>query len=145
MIKKYFILFVSFAFLINCSSKPSITGGASSKEKTADQLHEELKQQEQAAPMEYLSADGTYKENIWGSKLKIKCNLHNKATLTSYKDIGVQITFFTKANAELGSKEYTIYEVVAANSDKEVEMKIDTYEDVAKIEWKVISATASTD
>ena len=149
MKNKLFILLIATAVLISCNSGSGTTGDSSSIDaaqveipKTPEQLRAELKQQEQAAPLEYLSADGTYKENFWGDKLKIKCTLHNKATLASYKDVVVRVTFYTKTNTELGSKEYTIYEIVNSNSDKTVDMKIDTYKDVATIGWDVVSAIA---
>lgn len=149
MKNKLFIFLFATVACISCNSGSGSTSGSSSSnegaveiQKTPEQLKAELKQQEQIAPTEYLSADGTYKENFWGDKLKIKCTLHNKATLASYKDVVVRVTFYTKTNTELGSKEYTIYEIVNANSDKTVDMKIDTYKDVATIGWDVVSATA---
>ena len=141
-----YTLIIATALMTSCNSGSGTTDGSDSPpvevQKTPEQLRAELKQQEQAAPNDYLSADGTYRENIWGDKLKIKCNLHNKATLASFKDIVVRVTFYTKTDTELSAKEYTIYEIVKANSDKEVNMKIDTYKDVAKIGWTVVSATA---
>lgn len=145
MKNKLFILLVTTSILTSCNSDSGTAGNyAASVEvpKTPEQLRAELKQQEQATPTEYLSADGTYRENFWGDKLKIKCTIHNKATLASFKDIIVRVRFFTKTKTELGSKEYTIYEIVNANSDKTVDMKIDTYKNVATIGWDVVSATA---
>lgn len=147
MKNNFFTLLILITILTSCNS--GSTGSSSANEsaqteipKTPEQLRAELKQQEQSSSTEYLSADGTYKENFWGDKLKIKCIIHNKATLTSFKDIVVRVTFYTKTKTELGSKEYTIYEIVDANSDKTVDMKIDTYKDVASIGWDVVSATA---
>jgi len=149
MKNRLLILFIATALLTSCNSGSNTTDGSSSTTtapveipKTPEQLRAELKQQEQATPTDYLSADGTYKENFWGDKLKIKCTIHNKATLASFKDVVVRVTYYTKTKTELGTKEYTIYEIVNANSDKTVEMKIDTYKDVETIGWDVVSAIA---
>src|SRR5687767_9036014 len=104
----FFTLIIATALLTSCNSGSGTTDGSAATsievQKTPEQLRAELKQQEQAAPTEYLSADGTYRENFWGDKLKIKCNLHNRATLASFKDIVVRVTFYTKTDTELGSK-----------------------------------------
>jgi hypothetical protein len=148
MKNKIFIILIATAGLTSCNSgsgptdNSSFNAAAVEIPKTPEQLRAELKQQEQTTPAEYLSADGTYRENFWGDKLKINCTIHNKATLASFKDIVVRVRFYTKTKTELGSKEYTIYEIVNANSKKTVEMKIDTYKDVAAIGWDVVSATA---
>ncbi len=63
----------------------SCNSGNSDRPKTPEELKMELKMQEQSAPTDYLSADGTYKENFWGDKLKISCTITNKATVATYK------------------------------------------------------------
>lgn len=141
----FLTLFITTVILISCNSESGTTDDSPSNnvevEKTPEQLKAELKQQEQSAPSEYLTADGTYRENFFGDKLKIKCTIRNNATLASFKDIVVRVTFYTKTDTELGSKDYTLYEIVNSNSEKTIDMKIDTYKNVEKIGWRVISAT----
>lgn len=96
---------------------------------------------ERSQPAKFLSADGTYRENFWGDKLKVSCVITNKATVATYKDAVIQISYYTKTKTELGSKKYTVYEVFPPNSKKTVELKIDNYKDVNSIGWKVISAS----
>jgi hypothetical protein len=139
MTKNIFTLLIITVLFSGCNSASSSAASAE-VQKSPEQLRMELKQQEQAAPAEYLSAHGTYKENFWGDKLKIKCTIHNNATLASFKDVIVRITFYSKTKTELGSKDYTIYEIVNANSDKIVELKIGTYKDVESIGWDVVTA-----
>lgn len=96
---------------------------------------------ERSQPTNFLSADGTYRENFWGDKIKVNCVITNRATVATYKDAVVRITYYTKTKTELGSKEYSVYEVFPPNSTKTVELKIDNYKDVNSIGWEVISAS----
>lgn len=144
MKKTILLLSASIALLFtSCNSGgSSSSSGNTDIPKSPEELKMELKQQEQSAPTTYLSADGTYKENFWGDKLKINCTITNKATVATYKDAVVRVTYYSKTKTELGNKDYTIYEMFAPNSSKTVEMKIDNYKDVNSIGWDVISATA---
>ena len=101
-----------------------------------------LKDIEKSQPAKFLSASGTYTENFWGDKYKVKCKVSNRATAASYKDAVVQVTYFSKTNTVLHRNNYTIYEVFTPNSSKTVKLKIDTYRDVNSIGWKVLSAKA---
>lgn len=96
---------------------------------------------ERSQPTNFLSADGTYRKTFWGDKIKVNCVITNKAKVATYKDVVVRITYYIKTKTELGSKEYSIYEVFPPNSTKTVKLKIDNYKDVNSIGWDVISAS----
>lgn len=96
---------------------------------------------ERSQPTNFLSAEGTYKQNFWGDKIKVNCVITNRATVATYKDAVVRITYYTKTNTEIGSKDYSIYEVFPPNSTKTIELKIDNYKDVNSIGWAVIRAS----
>lgn len=140
-----FFLATSLFFLISCNSSSNSSqdsyNSSGGEQKSPQQLKAELLQLEQDSPEDYLTADGDYKENFWGDKFKIKCYIHNSATLASYKDIVIRVTFYSQTDTEIGSENYTIYEVIDANSDIAVDLKIDAYSDVSSIGWDVISAT----
>ncbi|MCE7995454.1 MAG: DUF4339 domain-containing protein [Roseivirga sp.] len=96
---------------------------------------------ERSKPTEFLSASGTYRENFWGDKLRLKCEFINKATIADYKDAKVQVTFYSKTKTVLGREEQTVYEIFKANSSKTVQLEVANYKDVESIGWKVISAS----
>ncbi|KIX22440.1 hypothetical protein SY27_00890 [Flavobacterium sp. 316] len=108
--------------------------------KTAEQLKLELKIQEEVSPQDYLKADGNYKENFWGDKLKINCIVKNNATLASYKDAVLKIRYFSKTKTEIANKEMILYEVFPPNSTKTIELKLKNYSDVNSIGWEIINA-----
>jgi hypothetical protein len=95
---------------------------------------------ERASPTDFLIASGTFKENFWGNKFKVTVVVTNKATVAKYKDAVIKITYYSKTETVLGSKEYTIYEKFPPTSTKTVELKIEKYKDVSSLGWKVIQA-----
>lgn len=100
----------------------------------------ELKLNEQNSPTEYLSVDGTYNKNFWGDKFKLDCKIRNKASIAEFKDAVLRVTYYSKTKTELGTKDYTIYELFPPSSSKSIELKIDNYQDVATIGVDIIKA-----
>lgn len=91
-------------------------------------------------PVRFLRASGDYKENFWGDKIKINCTIYNNATVATYKDVEVQVTYYTKTNTSIGSETHTIYEVFPPSSSKTIKLKINNHSNVNSIGWEVISA-----
>ncbi|WP_017257829.1 DUF4339 domain-containing protein [Pedobacter arcticus] len=95
---------------------------------------------ERSQPLNFLTADGNYNKNFWGDKIKVHGVIKNNATVATYKDALVKITYYTKTKSELGSKEYRIYETFPPHSEVKFELKIDNFKDVATIGWEVLKA-----
>ncbi len=91
-------------------------------------------------PVRFLDASGDYRKNIWGDKIKVNCTINNNATVATYKDAVVEITYYTKTNTKVGSETQTIYEVFPPNSSKTIKLKLDNYKNVNAIGWKVVRA-----
>lgn len=98
---------------------------------------------EKSQPTNFLTAGGNYNENFWGNKIKVHGTITNTASVATYKDAVVRITYYSKTKTELGTHEYTIYETFPPTSTKNFELKIETYKDVNSIGWEVISAQAN--
>lgn len=129
-------IFAALALINNINqSGNSYDSGDSYQEKVMT-----VEEIERSQPVNFLSADGTYRENFWGNKFKVSCKITNKATVATYKDAVVRVTYYTKTKTVLGSNDYTVYETFPPNSTKTVELKIDNYRDVNSIGWDVISA-----
>lgn len=131
----YLALFITITFLTSCDNS-----GTASRQKSPEELRMELKQQEQTNPMEYLSIDGTYKENFWGDKFNITCTITNKASIATFKDAVLRVTYYTKTKTELGTKDYTVYEMFTPSSAKTIELKIDNFTDVESIGLDIVKA-----
>jgi len=98
---------------------------------------------EKSNPVKFLTADGTYNSNLFGNKLKVHGTITNQATVATYKDAVVRITYYSKTKTELGNADYTIYDIFPPNATKDFELKIENYTDVNSIGWEVVSATVN--
>lgn len=98
---------------------------------------------ERSQPTNFLTADGNYNENFWGDIIKVHGVIKNTATVASYKEAVVRVTYYSKTKTELGSNEYTIYENFPPHSEVKFELEIKNYKDVNSIGWDVIQATGN--
>jgi hypothetical protein len=103
------------------------------KKKTVEQI-------ENSEPLSFLTTDGNYSESFWGTKIKVYGKITNKATVATFKDVTIRITYYTKTKTVLRSKDYTIYELFPPNSVKSFELRIENYKNTNSIDWDVIKA-----
>ena len=96
---------------------------------------------EVADPSLYLNTTGTYKPTFLGDQLKINGVIENKATVTNYKDVVIEVIFYSKTNSEIAREQYTIYDFFAPNTKKEFKLKVKNYSNVETIGWNVFNAT----
>jgi hypothetical protein len=101
-----------------------------------------IAEMEAADPINYLNADGKYHPNLIGDKLKINGVVHNKATVTTYKDVVIDVIFYSKTNTEIAREQYTIYDFFDPNTQKEFKLKVNNYSNVESIGWEVANAVA---
>jgi hypothetical protein len=117
------------------------SGGATSTDtKSYQEKVMTVEEIERAQPAKFLSASGTFNENFWGDKIKLHGIIKNNATVASYKDAVVKVTYYSKTKTELGSKQYTIYENFPPHSEVKFELKIENYKEVNSIGCDVVSA-----
>ena len=95
---------------------------------------------ENSDPIRFLIAEGEYNESFWGTKIKIRGTIRNSANVADYKDVTVQVTYFSKTKSVLATKEYTLYEVYPPNTRTPFRLDIANYENVNAISWEVIKA-----
>lgn len=96
---------------------------------------------EVADPSSYLNATGTYKPTFLGDQLKINGIIENRATVTNYKDVVIEVIFYSKTDSEIAREQYTIYDFFAPNTKKEFKLKVKNYSNVETIGWNVFNAT----
>jgi hypothetical protein len=133
MIAKQTIGFLIIAIgLFACSNN---NGG------TYQQKVQSVEEIERAQPTNFLNASGTFNPTLFGNNLKVHGVIKNKATVATYKDAVVKITYYSKTKTSLGSNNYTIYDFFPPNTEKTFELKIDNYQNVSTIGLDVIKAT----
>lgn len=125
----------------------NINNDKSTDKKTEDNTYQEkvmtVEEIEQSQPTKFLTADGNYNENFWGDKIKVHGVIKNSATVATYKDAVVKVTYYSKTKTNLGSKKYTIYETFPPHSQVNFELKINKIKNVSTIGWDVVDATAN--
>ena len=92
------------------------------------------------SPINYLETEGNYRGNFLGNKIKINGIIRNKATVTTYKDVIIEVAFYSNTDTEITTEKYTLYEFYPPTSQKEFKLKVDNYRNVAKISWRIVGA-----
>lgn len=90
--------------------------------------------------MNFLKSDGTYRENLVG-KFVLEGNVTNSASAITYKDVTLQISFYSSTQTLLGTEEQTIYEYFPPGQSVSFKFKTFGFQDTKSIGWQVIKAT----
>lgn len=99
-----------------------------------------VEEKENANPKQFLSVQGKYNENIWGTKIKVKGEITNKASKADYKDIIIRLKYYSKTKSLIESNDYTIYDVFPPNQVKSFKLDAIKYKDVDSIGLNIIGA-----
>ena len=104
------IMIISFvAYKNNEHSSGSRTYLQVERQKTPEELRAELLQSEQQYPGKYINGKTSNWKNLWGKRV-IQLQLTNTATLASFKDLVINVTFLSKTGTELGQNQFTVFE-----------------------------------
>lgn len=120
----------------------SYDGGGNGGYNTYEEKVMTVEETEQANPARFLEAGGTYNDNFWGDRLRIQGTVKNKATVANYKDVVIEVTYFTKTNTELGSERYVVYNHFPAHTSKDFFLKVNRPSSCRKLNWEAVGATA---
>jgi len=137
------VICVAILIAIMISDTNNNSGNGSNNNSNEDTYEEKVmtvEEEEAANPTRFLHAEGTYKENFWGDKIKITCEITNDATVATYKDAVIEFTYYSKSGTELGTERQTVYEKFSPGSTKSINMSIPNYENVNSINWEVVDA-----
>lgn len=137
-----FLIFVAIYAINNNNSKGNSRFSDASSE-TYEEKKMTVEEIERSQPTKFLSAEGSFNENFWGDKIKVHGIVINSATVATYKDAVVEVTYYSKTMTDLGSNQYTIYENFPPNSKTNFELKIDNFKNVNSIGLEVVDATAN--
>jgi hypothetical protein len=79
---------------------------------------------ESSNPSKYIDMTYTYKVNLAANTI-VEGSVSNKASIARFKNVKVQITFYSKTDAVLGSETFTIMEFLPAGRSKSFRHRID--------------------
>jgi len=114
------VLFVMSIVIVSCNS-----GDSSAETKAKDkyeQTKESLEVTEKKNPKRFLSVEGNDRKNLLGQRV-IKGTVTNKATVASYKDVDIELSFYSKTGALLEKDHEVIYETIAPGSSTNFKTK----------------------
>lgn len=116
------LIVLSIAFTA-CGGSDEKAAESKAKDKY-EQTKETLEQTEKKNPKRFLSVEGHDRKNLLRQTV-IKGTITNKATVASYKDVDIEISYFSSTGALLLKDHEVVYEIVAPGSD--VNFKTKTY------------------
>lgn len=103
--------------IISCFVFTACGGDEQAKDAKAkdpyEQTKETLEQTEQKNPKRFLTVEGDDHKNLIGQRV-IKGTITNKASVASFKDIDVELSFYSETGTLLEKDHEVIYETIAA-------------------------------
>jgi hypothetical protein len=130
------LLFVVFIFLQSCdTAEIKVDIG----KQDYDQTKESLLNKETQEPVSFLRVSGSEKRNLVGQTV-VKGKLVNSATLAVYKDVDVELTFFSKTGALLETDKETFYEIIHPGETRDFKTKYFAPKGTDSVALKVIGA-----
>lgn len=151
--KTLIIPIISLSLLItSCNSSSS---ASVERPKTPEELKIELLEQEKTSPTTYLSIDSKMRED----QVKVRDaglfrdaeyapdgntiygTIKNTATIATFKDVVVTVTFYSQTDTPIETKDFVIYEFYKPNSTNQFELKVYPPETMAKFGIDIKNAT----
>ncbi len=129
------ISIIGYNYYLSNQNSPTSSQSYQEKVMTVEEV-------ERADPPRFLDASGTYNSNFWGDAMKVHGSINNTATVANFKDVVVEVVFYSSTKTELDRKSYTIYDFFPAHSQKQFELKIAIPQHCEKLGWNTVSATA---
>lgn len=92
-------------------------------------------------PGRYLNTTGKYQRTFWGNKVNISGTVTNTAGHTNYKDVVVQLSFYSPTKSVIESINYVLYDYFTYGSTKEFKLKLPFPKGAVSCGWEVVGAT----
>ena len=129
------LLLLGFVFTA-CSSNDE---SAEKPKDKYEQTKETLEEKEKKDPKRFLSVSGHDKRNLIRQTV-IKGTVSNTAKVASYKDVEVELTFFSKTGALLEKDHEVIYETIAPGKTASFKTKYYAPKGTDSVALKILGA-----
>ena len=133
--KKIFLLATIFFAIASCHNKSSDAAEKDSYEMTK----ETLKEKESKSPAKFLSVTSKDKHNLLG-QMVVKGLVTNNAKICTYKDVELELSFYSKTGALLEKDNETVYESIAPGNSSSFKTKYFAPKGSDSVGIKVLSA-----
>ena len=119
--KKYFLLAAIMPCIFLCCCNDSAKQ-ANAEQKSYEDTKNTLLIKEQKDPAKFLVVNGQNKKNLLGQTV-VKGTVKNIATVATFKDVDIKLSFYSKTKALLETDKETVFEVLAAGKSKDFKTK----------------------
>lgn len=121
----------------------SCKNGADQKKGASDDSYEKakesLEEKEKKNPVRFLSISGKDKHNLIGQTV-IKGSITNKARIATYKDVEIELSFFSKTGVLLEKEKETIFEVLEPGETTDFKTKYFAPKGTDSVGLKIVQA-----
>lgn len=130
---------IAFFILLSFGACQSSSQKAGTEKENYELQKAALLKKEQKDPVLFLSVIGHDKKNLIGQTV-VKGSIHNSATIAVFKDVDLQLSFYSKTKALLETDKETIFEQVSPGESKEFKTKYFAPKGTDSVALKVLSA-----
>ncbi len=138
--KKLFILCALLVILFSCHSNDS--GNTGPEKESYEVTKQALKEKELKNVKDFLFVTGNDKHNLLGQTV-VKGSIANRASVAIYKDVDVQLQFFSKTGALLETDKEIVYETIHPGESKSFKTKYFAPKGSNSVALKILDAKAS--
>lgn len=114
---------------------------SSHRVKTESDLRNELESKEKRNPKTYLSVDYDLNYRLFSGKDEIKGTIYNSATMATFKDVILTVTYSSNTGTKLYSENFVVYDFIYPGSSTDFNIKTYSPEGTKQIGVKVKSAS----
>jgi len=130
------IAFLFFAFFSSCNNKAS---NAAAEKENYQKATETLLEKEKKNPISFLIVNSHDKHNLLGQTV-IKGSISNKARVCTYKDVQLELSFFSKTGTLLEKSNETVYDNFEPGKSADFKTKYFAPKGTDSIGIKILSA-----
>ncbi len=116
---------LALAIIVGIYLYKTYTGNHSNPSNQYSTKLKSVEEYEKENPSEFLRLKGQERSNLFGTKIKYKGVLENLATVVNYKDVVIEITFYSKTKTKFGTAEQTLSDFFPAHKNTAVDFKVD--------------------
>ena len=120
MKKSLFLFPIFISVLFSCNTDEAKQ--ANDEQKSYEETKNTLLTREQKDPAKFLVVNGQDKKNLLGQTV-VKGTIKNNATVATFKDVDIKLSFYSKTKALLETDKETVFEVLPAGQSKDFKTK----------------------
>lgn len=111
-------------------------------QQTYEETKMSLEDKERMNPVQFLSSKGTYRKNIFG-EFVLEGKVHNAASVVTFKDIILDVSFYSKTNSHIRTVREVVYEYVKPGRSRSFKVKLYGPKGAKSVGWEVVGARSA--